>query len=133
MRRRIAAVGAFTLAAGAFPFGAALGESPPPPPSAASQLSLRQLAGERIVVGIEGAKAPPSIRRMVRAGEIAGVILFAESFPTRAAGRRLIDGLQAIPRPAGLRDPLLVMVDQEGGLVKRISGERSTSARTMGA
>lgn len=69
---------------------------------------------------------------MIRAGELAGVVLFAENLPSRSAGRRLIRGLQTIPRPAGLRDPLLVMIDQEGGLVKRIGGAPTVSAREMG-
>src|SRR4051812_10633853 len=70
---------------------------------------------------------------MIRGGELAGVILFSENFPSRAAGRRLIRSLQAIPRPRGLRDPLLVMTDQEGGLVKRLSGAPDASAEEMGA
>ena len=70
---------------------------------------------------------------MIRTGRAAGVVLFAGNLPSRAAGRRLIGSLQAIPRPPGLRDPLLVMTDQEGGLVKRIGGAPSASARTMGA
>ena len=69
---------------------------------------------------------------MIREGAVAGVILFAENLPSRAAGRRLIAELQAIPRPPGLRDPLLVMVDQEGGLVKRIDGAPTASAARDG-
>ena len=76
---------------------------------------------------------PPSLVRTIRAGEVAGVILFSGNLPSRVAGQRLIRRLQAIPRPPGLRDPLLVMTDQEGGLVKRIGGAPSASARTMGA
>jgi beta-N-acetylhexosaminidase len=41
--------------------------------------------------------------------------------------------IEAIHRPAGLRDPLLVMVDQEGGLVKRLEGAPNASAAQMGA
>ena len=33
-------------------------------------------------------KPPGAVRRMVREGRVAGVILFAENFPSRAAGRR---------------------------------------------
>ena len=133
-RRRRAAIAALCgLAAGAFAFGVALGDGAPPAPSAASQLTLEQLAGERLVVGFPGAEPPAAVRAMVREGRVAGVILFAENFPSRAAGRRAIADLQAIRRPAGLRDPLLVMVDQEGGLVKRIDGAPTASAAQMGA
>jgi beta-N-acetylhexosaminidase len=132
-RRRIAIVATVGLAAGAFAFGVALGDGASPRPSAASQLTLGQLAGERLAVGFPGSTVPGPLRKMVRQGRVAGVILFAENLPSRAAGRRLIAELQAIPRPAGLRDPLLVMVDQEGGLVKRLAGAPSASAEEMGA
>lgn len=132
-RRRLAAGAACGLAAGAFAFGAALGDDPAPAPSAASKLALGHLAGLRIVVGFEGGEAPDPVRRMIRTGRASGAILFASSFRSRAAGRRLVGELQAIPRPAGLRDPLLVMIDQEGGLVKRIDGAPGVSAREMGA
>ena len=132
-RRRLAIGLACGLAAGAFAFGVTLGDgSSPPQPSVASRLSLGQLAGQRVVIGLEGAEAPAAVRQMVRAGRVAGVILFSDNLSSRAAGRRLVAELQAIPRPAGLRDPLLVMVDQEGGLVKRIDGAPEASALQMG-
>ncbi|MGB7588637.1 MAG: glycoside hydrolase family 3 N-terminal domain-containing protein [Solirubrobacterales bacterium] len=132
-RRRLAATAACGLALGAFAFGVTLGDGAGPGPSAAAQLTLDQLAGQRIVTGFKGSKAPRGVRRMIRRGQLAGVILFAGNLPSRSAGRRLIRSLQAIPRPAGLRDPLLVMVDQEGGLVKRLAGAPTASARQMGA
>jgi beta-N-acetylhexosaminidase len=132
-RRRIAIAIAGGLALGAFVFGAALGDGPSPsPPSVASRLSPSQLAGQRIVVGFSGAELPPVVARMARSGELAGVILFAENLPNRSAGRLLVRQLQATQRPSGLRDPLLVMVDQEGGLVKRLGGAPTASARQMG-
>jgi beta-N-acetylhexosaminidase len=132
-RRRLAAAALCGLAAGAFAFGAALGDGRGPGPTPAERLAPGALAGQRIVVGFEGARTPAAVKRMIRVGRVAGVILFAANFPNRAAGRRLIRGLQAIPRPPGLRDPLLAMVDQEGGLVKRIGGAPTASAREMGA
>lgn len=132
-RRRIALGVLIGAAAGAFALGAALGDGPPPPPELASTLSLRQLSGERLIVGLDGEGISPPLRRAIRRGEVAGVVLFAADLPSRSAGRRLIRRLQRIPRPAKLRDPLLVMVDQEGGLVKRLSGAPTASARQMGA
>jgi beta-N-acetylhexosaminidase len=70
---------------------------------------------------------------MIRSGDAAGVILFADNLPSRDAARRLVSDLQRIPRPVTPRDPLLVMIDQEGGLVKRVSGAPRTSAAEMGA
>ncbi len=134
-RRRLALGAVLGLAAAAFTMGAALGdgEGDEQARSAASGLSAAELAGGRIVVGFDGSTAPASVRRMIRAGRVAGVILFADNLPSRASARRLVRGLQNIPRPAGLLDPLLVMTDQEGGLVKRLGGAPAVSAREMGA
>ncbi len=133
-RRRRLALGTLAgLAIGAFALGATLGDGSAPRPLAASTLSIPQLAGERIVVGFGGTTVSPGLERVIAEGRVAGVILFADNLPSRAAGRRLIARLQAIRRPPALRDPLLVMVDQEGGLVKRVSGAPTASAREMGA
>jgi beta-N-acetylhexosaminidase len=132
-RRRRLALGALAgVAAGAFVLGAALGDGGAGRVEVASTLPLPQLAGERIVVGFDGTAVSHRLREAVHRGELAGVVLFADNFPTRAAGRRLIERLQAIPRPPGLRDPLAVMVDQEGGEVVRVSGAPTASAEQMG-
>ncbi|HEY2716784.1 MAG TPA: glycoside hydrolase family 3 N-terminal domain-containing protein [Solirubrobacterales bacterium] len=100
--------------------------------SLAALLPLPRLAGERMVAGVSGTSVSPQLRAAIHAGRLAGVVLFAENFPSRAAGRQLVRQLQAIPRPRGLRTPLLVMVDQEGGQVARLSGPPDASAQVMG-
>jgi beta-N-acetylhexosaminidase len=120
--------------AAAIGLSAALGDSSKSDaqgPSAAD-LTLRQLAGERLVSGFHGTSPPASVRRMIHRGELAGVVLFSENLPGRAAARRMIRGLQAIQRPPGLRAPLLVMVDQEGGEIRRLPGAPVPSAAEMG-
>jgi beta-N-acetylhexosaminidase len=132
-RRRRLTLGVLAgLAVGAFAVGATVGDNPPPPPEVASTLPASQLTGLRIVAGFEGSVVPPPLRAAVGDGSLAGVVLFADNLPSRAAGRRLIARLQAIRRPPKLRDPLLVMVDQEGGLVKRVGGPPSAAAAQMG-
>jgi len=121
------------LAVAAFALGAALGDSRAPRVEVASTLPAPQLAGERIVAGFSGATVPASVETAIEQGRLAGVILFADNLPSRARAHRLIAGLQAVHRPAKLRDPLLIMVDQEGGLVKRVDGAPTASARQMGA
>jgi beta-N-acetylhexosaminidase len=105
-----------------------------PRPTLAERLTPAQLAGERIVVGVDGTGLTPGLRGAIHSGKVAGVVLFEADFPSRAAGRALIAALQAVPRPGLLRSlPLLVMTDQEGGQVKRVSGAPEASAATMGA
>jgi len=139
-RRRRLTLGALAgIAAVAFAIGVALGDGGAPGDASerapeievASTLPAGQLAGERIVAGLAGTGVSPRLRTAIGQGRIAGVVLFESSFPSRAAGRRLIARLQAIPRPRKLRDPLLIMVDQEGGLVKRVGGAPNASAREM--
>ncbi|HEX5713458.1 MAG TPA: glycoside hydrolase family 3 N-terminal domain-containing protein [Solirubrobacterales bacterium] len=132
-RRRLALVVLGALAIVAFALGARLGDSAPPREKAAEALPLTQLAGQRLVVGLSGTAVAPRLETAIRRGRVAGVVLFADNFPSRAAGRRLVARLQAIRRPPRLRDPLLVMVDQEGGLVKRVGGPPAASAAAMGA
>jgi beta-N-acetylhexosaminidase len=132
-RRRRLALGALAgLAAGAFALGAAMGDGPAAHPELAATLSAPRLAGERIVAGFGGTDISPGLETAIREGRVAGVVLFADNFPSRAAGQQLISRLQAIRRPAALRDPLLVMIDQEGGLVKRVDGAPTASAQEMG-
>jgi beta-N-acetylhexosaminidase len=132
-RRRFALVVLMGTALAAFALGAALGDGRAPKPEVAATLPAPQLAGERLVAGLSGTGISPRLRRAVAQGRIAGVVLFSSSFPSRKAGRRLVRRLQAIRRPPSLRDPLLIMVDQEGGLVKRVAGAPTASARRMGA
>jgi beta-N-acetylhexosaminidase len=132
-RRRVVALVAIGLLAGsAFVLGARLGDSTPPRITVAQTLSASQLAGQRIVAGLAGTAVPPRLELAIRRGYVAGVVLFADNLPSRAAGRDLIARLQGIRRPPALRDPLLVMVDQEGGLVKRVDGAPAASAAAMG-
>jgi beta-N-acetylhexosaminidase len=146
-RRRRAAIGTLScLAILAFVVGLALGKGPAsssdgrtgqaggdtPTNDVAGSLTPGELAGERIIVGLSGTGVPPELKAAIRDGDLAGVVLYAGNFPTRAAGRRLIAKLQAVPRPAGLKAPLLILLDQEGGLVKRVEGAPSVSAQAMG-
>ncbi|HET8566375.1 MAG TPA: glycoside hydrolase family 3 N-terminal domain-containing protein [Solirubrobacterales bacterium] len=133
-RRRWVALGTLTcLAIGTFAFIVSLGDGSPRRPEPATALTLKQLAGQRIVVGLSGTSIAPGLRSAIRQGRVAGIVLFGANFPSRAAGRRLIARLQAIPRPPKLSSPLLIMVDQEGGQVKRLSGAPTASAEAMGA
>jgi beta-N-acetylhexosaminidase len=117
---------ALAALAGVLPSGAAAAPDP------TAGLSLRQLVGQRLVVSFEGTRVPDTLRRRVRRGELAGVILFAGNVPSRSSARALVRELQGIRRPPGLRSPLLVMVDQEGGRVKRLPGPPLRSPAEIG-
>jgi beta-N-acetylhexosaminidase len=92
------------------------------------KLTLAQAIGQHFVFAYSGAQPPQALVRRIRRGEAAGVILFARNVGGVAAVRRQVARLQAIPLPKGLDAPLLVMVDQEGGSVRRLPGPPATSA-----
>ncbi len=102
------------------------------PAAEAPGLPDDQLAGARVITGFPGQHPPAALRRMISAGQLAGVILFDGNVGGLRSVRRLTSELQSIPRPAG-SPPLLVTVDQEGGLVRRLPGPPKPSARSVGA
>ncbi len=111
--------------------------------TAVERLSIKQLAGQRVIVSYDGREPPKRLFRMIRRGLVAGVIFFGANtgfvppnFATqRAHLRDLIRRMQRARRQAGpkiLRRPLLMMTDQEGGLVRRLGGAPSNSEREIG-
>jgi beta-N-acetylhexosaminidase len=109
--------------------------TPAPGPSPAAALPLDQAVGERVIASLPGTRVPAALAREIRAGRVAGVILFARNISSRSQLRTLTARLQVERRhgPPALRDrPLLVMIDQEGGLVKRLSGAPHHSPAQLG-
>jgi beta-N-acetylhexosaminidase len=94
-------------------------------------LSAARLAGEHVVFPFAGRTAPPALLARLRRGEAAGVILLGRNVGTAAELRALTRRLrQAVPPGA---PPPLIMVDQEGGPVKRVPGAPVRSAPAMAA
>jgi beta-N-acetylhexosaminidase len=99
-----------------------------------ARLTLRQAIGQHLVFAYAGAEPPPALKRRIARGEAAGVVLFSRNVRSVAAVRSTIARLQRIRRPAAVDAPLLVIVDQEGGDVRRLPGPPATSAAaTAGA
>ena len=97
---------------------------------AAAAMTPQELAGQRVVYAFPGTRAPADLVRDIRRGRAAGVILFDRNIRSRAQVRRLTRRLQAA-RPPGA-PPLIVSIDQEGGLVKRLAGAPRYSAAELG-
>ena len=100
--------------------------------AAAPSLNPRLLAGLRVIAGFEGRKVPRGLRTAISAGDISGVILFSDNVGGAEQVRSLARKLQSIPRPAAVDEPLLIMADQEGGLVRRLPGPPKPSAEVVG-
>ena len=95
------------------------------------ELGLADALGQTIVARYTGPTPSRSLLRRIREGQVGGVILFADNVAQSRAGiRRAIGSLQRAAHARG-RPRVLVMIDQEGGLVKRLPGPPSTAARSM--
>jgi beta-N-acetylhexosaminidase len=96
-------------------------------------LTDAQLAGQHVVFPFAGRTAPRALLARIRRGEAAGVIFLGANLGTPAQVRALTRALRRVPRPPGLRAPMLLMVDQEGGSVQRLPGAPSRGAPDMAA
>jgi beta-N-acetylhexosaminidase len=87
------------------------------------------MVGQLMLVRMQGRTPNPSFRGRIRSGEIGGVVLFADNY--RPAGpAALIAELQGIAA-AGGQPRLLIAIDQEGGVVRRLPGAPSLAPPQM--
>jgi beta-N-acetylhexosaminidase len=104
-------------------------QSPHLPP-----LSPQQMAGQRVIYSYGGLRPPATLLRLIRHGEVGGVIFFGPNVSSLPQLARVIAELdQANASPLNpVRAPLLLMTDQEGGLVRRLPGAPLLSERQIG-
>ena len=92
------------------------------------------MAGQRVIYSYRGLTPPAELLSLIRHGEAAGVIFFAENVSSNAQIRAVIQTLEqaaASPQnPVGA--PLLLMTDQEGGKIRRLAGEPLLSEKQIG-
>ncbi|MGC3862208.1 glycoside hydrolase family 3 N-terminal domain-containing protein [Micromonospora chersina] len=112
-------------------------QGPPPAPSLpaptrSAGLTRRQLAGQRIIYSYPGLTPPASLLRIIRAGEAAGVIFFGENIAGTAQISNVIAQLRRAQAQSPVHVPLLLMADQEGGLIRRLPGAPARSEKQIG-
>jgi len=102
--------------------------------AAAPALTPKQLAGQRVIYSYKGLTVPARLLYLIRHGDAAGVIFFSGniSSKTQIAGvvRQLVRADGAATNP--VHAPLLLMTDQEGGLVRRLPGAPALSEKQIG-
>ena len=102
-----------------------------------ARLSPRQQAGQRVIYSYNGLTAPPDLLNLIRHGQVGGVIFFSFNVSSQAQLRgviaQMIAANSASTNPAR-QYPLLLMTDQEGGLVRRLPwAGPSQSEKQIGA
>lgn len=102
------------------------------PSSPAQSLSLAQLAGQRIIYAYSGLAPPAQLLALIRAGEAGGVIFFGPNVASSQQLKGVVDELQRANAASPVHAPLLLMADQEGGLVRRLPGAPTLSEQRIG-
>lgn len=87
---------------------------------ALSELSLTEKIGQMVMCGFHGQQPSDSIRRLIAEDRIGGVIYFSRNIDTPGQVHRLSKELNEQAEAVG-GIPLFIGIDQEGGMVARIT------------
>ena len=115
--------------------GAGSGPSAAAGPAALPALTPAQKAGQRVIYSYSGLQPPASLLSWIRRGQVGGVIFFGGNIASRAQIAAVIKQLDQANASASNplhAVPLLLMTDQEGGLVRRLPGRPVMSEKQIG-
>lgn len=85
-----------------------------------NKTGLQKMVGQLLVCGFDGITPSDEIKELIRDHKIGGIILFARNIGDANEVLRLTTELQLIAKQAGHERPLLICVDQENGVVRRL-------------
>jgi beta-N-acetylhexosaminidase len=91
-----------------------------PAPATTDDLQLEGQIGQLFMAGFYETTPAEAIVALIREERLGGVILFSRNIRDGAQVRALTQALQAVAREAGHAAPLLISIDQENGLVRRL-------------
>lgn len=89
-------------------------------------MPLEEKVGQMMMVGFEGKSPPAHILDWLARGRVGGVYLFAHNIENPAQVRRLVENCRS-----AAKYPILVGIDQEGGIVARLRAGFSESPGAM--
>jgi len=104
-------------------------------PAALPNLTPAQKAGQRVIYSYSGLQPPATLLSWIRHGQVGGVIFFGGniSSPAQIAGViKQLDQANASAANPLRAVPLLLMTDQEGGVVRRLPGRPFASEKQIG-
>ncbi|MGH2517697.1 MAG: glycoside hydrolase family 3 protein, partial [Ktedonobacterales bacterium] len=83
-------------------------------------MTLEQQIGQLFMVGFSGTEPTPDVIELIQRQHVGGIILFSRNCRDARQVSHLTANLQAAARAAGHRYPLLISLDQENGIVRRL-------------
>jgi beta-N-acetylhexosaminidase len=98
-------------------------------------LSPAQQVGQLVIWSYSGLTPPQALFDAIRAGLVGGVIFFGENINRNDRGQiqAVTSELAQAQADSGIGYPLLLMTDQEGGIVQRLPGAPGISEKQIGA
>jgi beta-N-acetylhexosaminidase len=107
-----------------------------PEAAVVASMSVKQLAGQRVIYSYSGLTPPARLLDLIKAGKVGGVIFFGPNYSSRSQFTSAVKALEtanaSTSNPAH-KYPLLLMTDQEGGLVRRLPGAPVHSEKWIGS
>ncbi len=100
-------------------------------PDYTAEMTLEQQIGQLFMVGFHGTSASPDIIDLIQRCHVGGVILFSRNIGTAQEVAALTRSLQAAAKAAGHRYPLLISIDQENGMVRRLGDDMTAFPGNM--
>jgi len=97
-----------------------------------ANLTALPLAGQRVIYSYSGLTPPASLISDIENGQAAGVIFFGGNISSDSQIAAVITQLRQAQAMSPIQEPLLLMTDQEGGLVRRLPGEPVLSEKQIG-
>lgn len=93
---------------------------------------LSSQVGHHVIFSYPGLQPPAHLFNLIKQGKVGGIILFGENVSSNLSST--IDAFQNAYKqsPDYPGAPLLIMTDQEGGLVARLPGGPTMSAKQVG-
>src|SRR5215467_4572704 len=85
-----------------------------------AHMTLEEQIGQSLVAGFWGTTPSPEIIDLIRNYHIGGIILFSRNVQDAQQVLELTHSLQLIAKTAGHPTPLLIAIDQENGMVRRL-------------
>ena len=90
------------------------------------------LAGYHVIHSYPGLSPPASLLTLTEQGKVGGIILFGENVGSNLSAVMASFQTAYSKSPGYSGKPLLIMTDQEGGEVRRLSGGPDLSAKEIG-
>jgi len=97
----------------------------------AAGMTLEQQIGQLFAVGLPGPTATPEWLELIQRDHVGAIILFSRNIRGREQTAALTHELQLAARAAGHPAPLLIVTDQENGIVRRLGPDSTIFPGSM--